>query len=82
MSGVAAWSAFGVFFALFSGLVLALVRAEVAVLREHVDGLRNELVERIDGLRRETTVRFDALDRRLDDHLAADRDQRREEPAA
>jgi hypothetical protein len=35
------------------GLVLRLVRAEIAILREHIDGLRNELVTRFDGLERD-----------------------------
>lgn len=66
MSGAAAWSAISVFFAVFSALVLALVRAEISVLRERIDGSRGELVERVDGVRREMAVRFEALNARLD----------------
>jgi hypothetical protein len=73
MSGAQVWTVIGGFFAILTalvGLVLRVVRAEVAVLREQLDGLRNELL-----------ARFDALDRdvqRLYRHVF----ERQEPPAA
>ena len=56
MSGAQTWTVIGGFLAILvamSGLVLALVRAEITVLRERVDGIRNELLARFDALERD-----------------------------
>jgi hypothetical protein len=56
VSDAQTWTLIGGFLAILaamSGLVLALVRAEIAVLREHVDGHHAELLARFAAVERE-----------------------------
>jgi hypothetical protein len=55
VSSAQVWTVIGGFFAILdamAGLVLAVVRAEIAVLREHVDG-------RLDGIERDLQRLYD-----------------------
>lgn len=56
MNDAQTWTVIGAFLAILIALaasVLAVVRAEIAVLREHVDGIRAELLARFDSLDRD-----------------------------
>ncbi len=60
MSGAIAWTAIVGFLTILAagqaaliGLVLALVRAETAVLREQIEGLRREMLARVDARERD-----------------------------